>query len=158
MGIITADVIKVIRSYGFSGMRVLLFAFGKDNPMHPYLPHNFPPNCVVYTGTHDNNTVKGWYKNEASSKEKKRLHNYLGHKVSDSEIHWELVRLAMNSVANLSIIPMQDILGLGQQARMNRPAVKQGNWRWRLSKEQLTPLITQRLLKITETYGRAKIG
>ncbi len=158
LGVITPDVIKVIKSYGFPGMKVLLFAFGEDNPRHPYLPHNFQSNCVVYTGTHDNNTVKGWYKNEAASKEKERLYNYLGHKVSDSEVHWELIRLAMNSVANLSIIPMQDILGLGQKARMNRPAIKQGNWRWRFSKEQLTPLITQRLLKITETYGRAKIG
>lgn len=158
LGIITPDVVEVIKKYEFPGMKVLLFAFGEDNPMHPYLPHNFHPNCVVYTGTHDNNTVKGWYKNEATSEEKERLYNYLGHRVSDSEVHWELIRLAMNSVANLSIIPMQDILGLGQKARMNRPAIKQGNWRWRLPEVEpvMFRTVTQQLLEMTETYGRAK--
>jgi 4-alpha-glucanotransferase len=158
LGIITPDVVEVIKRYGFPGMKVLLFAFGEDNPKHPYLPHNFQPNCVVYTGTHDNNTVKGWFENEAFNKEKERLFNYLGHEVSGSEVHWELIQLAMKSAADLAIIPMQDILGLGQETRMNRPAVKQGNWRWRLPKvdPELLQVITQRLMTMTETYGRAR--
>ena len=158
LGVITPDVVEVIRKFGFPGMKVLLFAFGEDNPMHPYLPHNYQSNCVVYTGTHDNNTIKGWFENEATGKEKERLFNYLGHEVSDSEVHWELIRLAMMSVADMAIIPMQDILGLGQEARMNRPAVKQGNWRWRLPEADpgLLHAVSQRLLAMTVTYGRAK--
>jgi 4-alpha-glucanotransferase len=110
---------------------------------------------VVYTGTHDNNTARGWFEKEAKPEEKKRLALYLGREITREEIHWELVRLAMMSVANTAIIPMQDILGLGGQSRMNRPAKKDGNWKWRLLPDQLTPSLAEKLLEMTEIYGRA---
>lgn len=155
LGFITPDVKKVMEHFAFPGMKVLLFAFGKNDPMHPYLPHTYEKNCVAYTGTHDNNTVRGWLKREAKHEDKRRIVRYLGRKVPEQEIHWEFIRLAMSSVANMVIIPMQDVLGLGEEARMNRPATSKGNWQWRLSPEQLTSSLTNRLLEITEIYGRA---
>lgn len=109
---------------------------------------------MVYTGTHDNNTVRGWFENEARSEERRRLFRYLGRVPSLEEIHWELIRLAMMSVARTAIFPMQDILGLGEEARMNRPATASGNWQWRLLPGQITPQIANKLLEMTETYGR----
>ncbi len=155
LGFITPDVEKVMKHFAFPGMKVLLFAFGKNDPMHPYLPHTYEKNCVVYTGTHDNNTVKGWLKREAKGEDKRRVFRYLGRKVSELEIHWEFIQMAMMSVANLVIIPVQDVLGLGEEARMNRPATSKGNWQWRLLPEQLKSSLTDKLLEITETYGRA---
>jgi 4-alpha-glucanotransferase len=156
LGLITDDVREVMRRFGLPGMRVLLFAFGEDNPNHPYLPHNFVPDCVVYTGTHDNNTIKGWFENEATAQEKRRLFRYLGKKANTRNLHWELIRLAMMSPAKLIILPMQDILGLGQGARMNRPATSSGNWQWRLLERQLNPTLLRRLSEMTQTYGRAQ--
>lgn len=155
LGFITPDVKKVVEHFAFPGMKVLLFAFGRNHPMHPYLPHAYEKNCVAYTGTHDNNTVRGWFKSEARNENKRRVYRYLGRKVSEREIHWEFIRLAMMSAANTVIIPMQDVLGLGEEARMNRPATSKGNWQWRLLPEQLASSLTDKLLEITETYGRA---
>jgi 4-alpha-glucanotransferase len=155
LGLITQDVWEVMDHFGFPGMKVLLFAFGEDLPTNPYAPHNYIRNCVVYTGTHDNNTSKGWFEKEAKPEEKRRLTNYLGREIAAKEVHWELVRLAMMSVANTAIIPMQDILGLGEPSRMNRPAKKDGNWKWRLLPDQLTPSLAKRLLEMTEIYSRA---
>jgi 4-alpha-glucanotransferase len=155
LGIITPDVREIMHLFQFPGMKVLLFAFSEDHPMHPYLPHTYERECVVYTGTHDNNTVRGWFENEAAPEDKKRLFAYLGREVSVQEIHWELIRLAMSSVANTVILPMQDILGLGQESRMNRPATKHGNWQWKLSPEQLDSSPSDRLLEMTEIYGRS---
>ena len=154
LGFITPDVEKVIEHFEFPRMKVLLFAFGKNNPMHSYLPHAYEKNCVVYTGTHDNNTVRGWFKREAKHEDKRRVFQYLGRKVSEQEMHWEFIRLAMMSVANMVIIPLQDVLGLGEEARMNRPATSKGNWQWRLLPELLTSSLTAKLLEITESYGR----
>lgn len=155
LGLITPDVREVIDRFQFPGMKVLLFAFGEDYPMHPYLPHTYEKHYVVYTGTHDNNTIRGWFEREAKPEDKKRLFRYLGREVPVQDIHWEFIRLAMMSIANVAIIPMQDILGLGKEARMNRPATADGNWRWRLLSKQLTPQLSRRLLKMTEIYGRA---
>lgn len=155
LGIITPDVREIMRHFELPGMKVLLFAFGEDHPMHPYLPHTYERNSVVYTGTHDNNTIRGWFESETKPEDKERLFRYIGQKVPAHDIHWELIRLAMMSVANLAIIPMQDLLGLGKEARMNRPATMEGNWQWQLLPEQLTPPLAERLLKMTETYGRA---
>jgi 4-alpha-glucanotransferase len=155
LGFITPDVKKVIEHFAFPRMKVLLFAFG-NNPMHPYLPHTYEKNCVVYTGTHDNNTVRGWLKREAKREDKRRVFRYLGRKVSEQEIHWEFIRLAMLSVANMVIIPMQDVLGLGEEARMNRPGTSKGNWQWRLLPEQIKSSLAEKLLEITEVYGRAQ--
>jgi 4-alpha-glucanotransferase len=154
LGIITPDVRETIKRLDFPGMKVLLFAFGEDNPMHIYLPHSYERNCVVYTGTHDNNTVRGWFDQEAGQEDRGRLFRYIGREVAADEVNWELMRLAMMSIANMAIAPMQDILGLGQEARMNRPSVAQGNWEWRLVPAQLTETVTRRLRSLTETGGR----
>ncbi len=155
LGIITEDVWEVMNHFGFPGMKVLLFAFGEDLPANPYAPHNHVKNCLIYTGTHDNNTVRGWFENEAGQEDKRRLCQYLGREVSVENVHLELTRLAMMSVANAAIIPMQDILGLGGEARMNQPARKPGNWRWRLKQGQLTEGIKNQIREMTEIYGRA---
>jgi 4-alpha-glucanotransferase len=155
LGTITPDVKEIMKRFGFPGMRVLLFAFGEDLPTHPYLPHNYVPDCVVYTGTHDNNTVRGWFENEAHPSDKQRLFRYLGREVSAESVHWDFIRLAMMSIAETVIFPMQDVLGLGEEARMNRPARHEGNWEWRLLPQQLTPSLRSSLSDMTETYGRA---
>ena len=154
LGIITPDVREMINRLGFPSMRVLLFAFGEDLPTNPYAPHNHVKNSVVYTGTHDNNTVRGWFEREATPEDKKRLFRYLGREVSAQDVHWEFIRLAMMSVANMVIFPIQDILGLDEKARMNQPAIVEGNWRWRLLPEQLTPALARKLSEMTEIYGR----
>jgi 4-alpha-glucanotransferase len=155
LGLITADVREAITRLGFPGMKVLLFAFGEENPMHIYLPHTFGKNFVVYTGTHDNNTARGWFDHEARPEDRARLFRYIGREVQPEEINWELIRLALMSIADISVVPMQDILGLGQEAQMNRPSVAMGNWAWRLQSVQLTQDIGRRLKSLTETYGRA---
>jgi len=157
LGFITPDVYEVMERFQFPGMKVLLFAFGDDDPMHPFLPHTYPRNCVAYTGTHDNNTLRGWFENEASLKEKKRLFRYLYRESPADEIHWEMIRLVMMSVADTAVFPMQDILGLGQDARMNRPATPSGNWTWRLAPGQITPAVEDTLSMMTETYGRGRL-
>jgi 4-alpha-glucanotransferase len=154
LGAITPDVREVMDHFGLPGMKILQFAFGEDNPMHPFLPHNYEKNFLVYTGTHDNNTVRGWFEGEASSEDKKRLFRYLGREVPVEEIHWALIRLAMMSVARWVILPVQDVLGLGAEARMNRPSIARGNWEWRLLPGQITSSVSETLLEITETYGR----
>ena len=155
LGVITPDVRQVINHFGFPGMKLLLFAFGEDSPTSPYIPHNLVRNCVAYTGTHDNNTVKGWFERELTPEDKKRLFDYLGRHVPVEELHWELIRLIMMSAANTAIFPMQDILGLGAEARMNQPATLDGNWEWRLLPDMLTPGLARKLREMTETYGRA---
>jgi 4-alpha-glucanotransferase len=154
LGVITPDVREVMDQFELPGMKVLMFAFGEDHPMHPYLPHTYKENFLVYTGTHDNNTVRGWFEGEASADEKRRLFRYLGREVPVEEIHWILVRLAMISVARWVILPMQDVLGLGEEARMNRPSIAHGNWEWRLRPGQITASVQERLLEMTETFGR----
>jgi len=156
LGTITSDVREVIRRFGLPGMKVLLFAFDGDSA-NPHLLHNHLKNCVVYTGTHDNNTVRGWFENEASKVEKQKLFSYLGKRVGARSVHEEFVRLAMMSVATTTIIPMQDILGLAGSARMNRPASIGGNWRWRLLSRYLRPSVADRLARMTVTYGRASL-
>jgi 4-alpha-glucanotransferase len=154
LGIITPDVKEVMERFGFPGMRVLQFAFGEDQPNHPYLPHNFIPNTMVYTGTHDNNTVRGWFENETTSQDQKRIFRYLGKKIPSKQLPAELIRLAMMSVAKTVVIPAQDILGLDEEARMNRPSTLSGNWEWRLLPDQLTSLHAERLLELTTIYRR----
>jgi 4-alpha-glucanotransferase len=155
LGIITPDVTEIMTHFGFPGMKVLLFAFDGDPATSAYLPHNHVPNCVVYTGTHDNNTARAWLERDATEKERIQLFLYLGREVEPEKIHWELIRLAMMSVAETVIVPMQDLLGLGAEARMNRPAVKEGNWQWRLGPDQITPALAERLSEMTYVYGRA---
>lgn len=155
LGFITPDVREVMHHFQFPGMKLLLFAFGDDMPANPYIPHNVGRNSLIYTGTHDNNTARGWFEKEAGPEVKKRLFNYLGREITAEEVSWELIRLAMMSVANTAILPMQDILGLGREARMNLPSTTEGNWLWRLLPDQLTSAVESRLLEMTEIYGRA---
>jgi 4-alpha-glucanotransferase len=154
LGYITADVKEAISEYDLAGMRVLQFGFDGDSSRNPHCPHNHVENCLVYTGTHDNNTTRGWFETEATQQQKKRLSDYVGHKVSAASVHRELIRLAMASVAKAAIIPMQDLLGLSAQARMNRPAKTKGNWLWRMQKGQMTASLAKKLRIIVETYGR----
>jgi len=154
LGVITQDVKEIIRKFNFPGMKVLLFAFDESLPRNPYAPHNHIPNCLIYTGTHDNNTIRGWFEEEASEDTKKRLFQYIGHKIKKEEIHWEIIRLALGSVANLAIIPMQDILGLRSDGKMNKPGTANGNWKWRLLPDQITEALIQKLREMTEIYGR----
>jgi len=155
LGLITADVREIICRFDLPGMKVLLFAFGEDLPTNPYIPHNLPRNCVLYTGTHDNNTTRGWFEREAGPEMRERFYSYLGREIPAEAVPWELIRLAMMSAANTVIVPMQDVLGLGEEARMNRPATTEGNWQWRLSPDQVTPPLTHALRRMTELYGRA---
>ncbi|OPY81186.1 MAG: 4-alpha-glucanotransferase [Syntrophorhabdus sp. PtaU1.Bin153] len=154
LGTITPDVRDIMDRFGVPGMKVLMFAFGEDNPDHPYLPHTYKENCVVYTGTHDNNTVRGWFENEASSEEKRRLFEYLGKEVTADEVSWAFIRMAMMSAARWAIFPMQDVLGLGEGARMNKPSVPLGNWEWRLLSGQLSHRISESLREITAESAR----
>lgn len=162
LGVITPDVEALRDQFQFPGMRVLQFAFGNDAKAADYRPESYPKNCVVYTGTHDNDTTVGWFHSQPGAgstrtkeeieKEREAILNYLG--TDGREIHWDLIALAMRSNANTVIIPLQDLLGLGSEARMNTPGTKSGNWRWRFRMEQLTPQIKQRLRRLTEETGR----
>lgn len=162
LGMITPEVNALREQLGFPGMRVLQFAFSQDSGAEQYRPHNYPRNCVVYTGTHDNNTTIGWFRGEGvqdstqskeeREKEKQFALKYLG--TDGHEINWDFIRLASMSVANTTIVPMQDILGLGSEARMNLPGTTEGNWCWRFAPDMLTEEIKHRLKELTTIYGR----
>ncbi|MBN1360352.1 MAG: 4-alpha-glucanotransferase [Sedimentisphaerales bacterium] len=154
LGHITPDVREAVTKYQFPCMRVLQFAFSGDPTRNPHIPHNHIRNAIVYTGTHDNNTTRGWFDKEMVGDRRRRLFDYLGRKVSAPDIVWELIRLAQASVANLAIIPMQDLLGLGADARMNYPAKAKGNWFWRMRDGRLTARLAKRLRHLTEIHGR----
>ncbi len=150
LGIITPEVEALRDHLGYPGMKVLQFAFG-DNAGNPHLPHNFERRCVVYTGTHDNDTTVGWF-NSRPPQERASILRYLGGQ--GGEIHWEMIRLALASVAEVTVVPLQDPLGLGSAARMNLPGEPSGNWRWRLTSDRLNPSLASRLRDLAATYGR----
>ena len=152
LGVITPEVENLREEFGFPGMRVLQFAFGGD-ATNDHLPHNHTRDSVVYTGTHDNDTTLGWFSNLGDDEQKYAL-SYLD--AAESEINWELIRAAMASVGNLAIIPLQDVLGLGNEARMNLPASETGNWNWRTKTNALTSEVATRLRDLTKLYGRIK--
>ena len=152
LGVITPEVEALRRHFGFPGMKILQFAFDGD-AHNPYLPHNYTdPHCVVYTGTHDNDTTLGWFATSTSPCRTAVL-RYLNQKDSAS-LHWDVIRLALGSVVRLAIIPLQDVLGLGSEGRMNVPGQEEGNWRWRCLPTALNPEIRARLAEMTRTYGR----
>jgi len=156
LGIITPEVEALRDHFEFPGMKILLFAFG-DDENNPYLPHNFERNCAVYVGTHDNDTAIGWWEHDASEAVKQAVARYLGFDSPDqiTEIHWALLRLAYGSVADLAIVQLQDVLGLGHESRMNDPSTPVGNWRWRYpNSDLLSEEVAQRLQAVTQTYGR----
>jgi len=154
LGIITPDVTAIMEKYGFPGMKVLMFAFGGDIKKHPYIPENCKPNCIVYTGTHDNNTVVGWVKNDITEEEKKNLTEYLKKEINVETLAWDLIAIAYKSVAQVAIVPMQDILGLDENARMNKPATTHNNWLWRLSFDDLTSGIIKKLARLVSSTER----
>jgi 4-alpha-glucanotransferase len=156
LGTITPDVREVMRHYDFPGMKVLLFAFGEDDPRHIYLPHMYESDSIVYSGTHDNNTVRGWFEEEASPEARARFMRYVGREVPVEQAGWEMIRLGMMSVSTLAVFPVQDLLDMGSEARMNDPARHTGNWQWRLMPGQMTGEMWTRLRDLTVTYGREK--
>jgi len=152
LGVITPGVEALRDDFGFPGMKILHFAFDSDRA-NPFLPFNYTNcNAVVYTGTHDNDTTVGWFQ-ARSPEEQKRVTDYLGC-VCNEGIHWSLIRLGMGTVANLAIFPLQDILGLGTDSRMNLPGTADGNWGWRYREDFINSWITEHLGWITELYGR----
>lgn len=154
LGFLTDSVLKLVKDTGYPGMKVLQFAFDSREDSD-YLPHNYERNCVVYTGTHDNDTIVGWYQS-LKTKDKRFAVKYLGNdKTPEDMIHWDYIRLAMGSVAKLCIIPLQDYLGIGKEGRINTPATLGGqNWQWRVSKKAITKSLSKSIYNMTKLYAR----
>lgn len=151
LGVITPAVEALRDKYGFPGMKILQFGFGGD-ASNEFLPHNYPRHCVVYTGSHDNDTVLGWYR-AAGGATQDHVRRYL--MCDGTDISWVMIRAALASVGELAVIPLQDLLALDSSARMNFPGRAEGNWQWRYVPEQLTSAIAARMRGLTELYGRA---
>ena len=158
LGLLTRDAEILRDRFRFPGMRIMQFGFGSSSY---HLPHSFPRRCVAYTGTHDNDTIVGWFeklhraakkKNSPCAAEMKRLFSYLD--TDGREIHWRFIRALMQSGADTVIFPVQDLLGLGSEARMNIPGTAENNWDWRLSPGKLTPDIAARLMELSKTFDR----
>jgi 4-alpha-glucanotransferase len=162
LGVITPEVEAIRHEFGFPGMSILQFAFGSDPQAPTFRPHNYPREVVAYTGTHDNDTTAGWWQSSGAGDstrtedEVRREHEftkaYLN--MNGEEIHWAFIRALMASVADTAIVPLQDVLGLGNEARMNLPASSEGNWRWRYRRDALKPQHRDRLKQLTLLYDR----
>ena len=150
LGYITSGVSALRERLGLPGMRVLQFAFGSNAGNH-HLPHHYTRDVVVYTGTHDNDTIVGWWEN-CSEHERRQALRYLH--TSGSEMSWDMIRLALASVAEIAVFPLQDILGLGNEARMNCPSTSFGNWEWRVETDQLQHGVSRHLADLCTVYGR----
>jgi len=156
LGFVTDSVRELLQTCGFPGMKVLQFAFDSRDTgaANDYLPHNYPENCVAYTGTHDNPTLVSWYQ-EISHREREMVRGYLCDRYTpEEELHMPMIALLMRSAANICIIPLQDYLGLNNKSRMNTPSTAGGNWQWRVTEAQLTEKLAKELLTITQQYGR----
>ena len=151
LGYITPEVHALRKKLCVPGMKVMQFGFG-DKGAHIYLPHRFSTDSVVYTGTHDNDTTVGWWNNSASEPEKQWATEYLGN--VENDIHWKFIRAAFASVAALAVIPVQDVMGLDSDCRMNIPSKPGGNWSWRLNRGSLTPELAAKLALLTEVTDR----
>lgn len=161
LGVITPEVEGLREEFGYPGMAILQFAFGIEGNAASYRPHNLIREVVVYTGTHDNDTLAGWWNSEGGDstrsdedirKEKEFVRAYLG--ACDGPVHWQILRALESSVAQLAVMPMQDVLELGSEARMNRPGVGNGNWGWRMLPGAFTPELRLRLRQMAELYDR----
>lgn len=157
LGVLDQPVYDLLEEFNFPGMKILQFAFGDENRENPYLPYNHLPHTLVYTGTHDNNTTRGWFKN-GGAEVKEHLEDFLGQKVSSKNVHEVLHRMALQSVANVAIIPLQDIIGLGEEAIMNVPGSTKGNWTWRVTEKQMPFARAAELKVLNELYGRTEIA
>jgi len=155
LGEITPDVIELMKKFGFPGMRVLLFAFNGDFGGNPHVPANYPANCVAYTGTHDNNTIQGWYHHEAKPHEKANIPHVLQTKFTPRNLHWTMIEVLMRSRAECVIVPMPDYLGLREEGRMNTPATKVNNWQWRMKANALSLKLSQKIARITKKTERS---
>jgi 4-alpha-glucanotransferase len=153
LGVITKEVDELRRDFDMPGMRVMQFGFS-DRGGHLYLPHQFVPNCVVYTGTHDNNTTLGWWKDDSNPLERENLQTYLHPIEHDGDVVWAMIKSAAGSVSETCIFPLQDVLHLGSEARMNTPALPSGNWSWRYAQDALHPDLAQKLAAIMEMTDR----
>lgn len=157
LGFLTESVIEMVKESGFPSMKVLQFAFDSD-AQNAYLPHHYHKNCVVYTGTHDNDTVVGWYQG-LNRKTKKHVKQYLNlTRANDQTLTRAMIRCAMASVADMCIVPMQDYLCLGSQARINTPSTLGGNWCWRMQKGAFTEELIGEIRDLTALYARAPVG
>ena len=154
LGARSAEIQPLLRHYVIPGMRVVQFGFGDDLPTSPHSPHNHTSNNVVYTGTHDNNTSLGWYR-QADEDLKNRLSDYAGVPVTEANVVAIMIRMAMQSVARLAILPVQDVLELNEAHRMNTPGTGGSSWQWRLKPGQLTEEVAEKLLLLTTMAGRA---
>ncbi|MCD6062470.1 MAG: 4-alpha-glucanotransferase [Flavipsychrobacter sp.] len=154
LGVSMEQVYALRDEIGLPGMRVLQFAFGEHLPNSVDAPHNYVRNAIVYTGTHDNNTTLGWYQQEANRADHKRLEEYNGTSLREKDVHFVLGRMAYSSIADIAILPMQDVLGLGEQSRMNTPGSTDGNWLWRVKEAQLSKKLEKLLRSWTEIYNR----
>jgi 4-alpha-glucanotransferase len=150
LGSLTPEVEDLRDEFGFPGMRILQYAFGGGAASRD-LPHNYIPESVAYTGTHDNDTVVGWF---SSSDRKVRGHCRRYLRFRREEVHWALIRGVLASVADIAVVPVQDVLGLGSEARMNTPATEAGNWEWRFSETHLTAKTAAKLKRLVDLYGR----
>ena len=151
LGFLTPSVLKLVKDTGYPGMKVLQFAFGADGGSE-YLPHNYERNCVVYTGTHDNDTTLGWYQ-DLNHEDKQFAKKYLD--ISRSQdINWVLIRAALSSVADTAIIPMQDYLGLGSEARINIPSTLGNNWKWRMLAGEADDELAEKISMLTKLFDR----
>lgn len=153
LGFLTPSVIKLVKKTGYPGMKILQFAFDSREESD-YLPHNYTPNSVVYTGTHDNDTTLGWLA-AMNRKDRSFAKRYLGIR-SNKDIQWEFIRAALASVSDTAIIPMQDYLGLGSEARINTPSTLGNNWKWRMVKGQLSDELAERIHAMNRMYGRVR--
>ena len=150
LGVITPDVVAMREAFHFPGMKIFQFAFASD-PDDPFLPHNYPVNCVSYSGTHDNDTARGWYES-APEVERDLFRRYVGR--SGKDVSWDMIRAVWSSVSMMALAPMQDLLSLGTDARMNYPSRASGNWFWRMLPETLTPELQARLKELNFLYSR----
>jgi 4-alpha-glucanotransferase len=162
LGVITPEVESIRHRFRFAGMAILQFAFGKDPQGPSFRPHNYERQLAVYTGTHDNDTTVGWW-NSTGNRDSTRTPDDVAKELSfaraylnlrDEPIHWAMIRTILSSIADLVIVPLQDVLGLGSEARMNLPGTAKGNWRWRFRTQALTPELAHRLREMVELYDR----
>ena len=154
LGVITPDVTEAMESMGFPGMAVALFAFGGGMRENPHIPHNYRRDLAAYTGTHDNNTIEGWYSEDASEDERRTFREYSGRSVDGGGAADTVIRLVLSSVAERAVVPLQDYLGLGSEGRMNTPSVPSGNWEWKARQEHLSEGLSRRMRSLAEIYGR----
>jgi 4-alpha-glucanotransferase len=159
LGVITDDVARAMEDFSYPGMKVLHFAFGEGMPQNPYIPHNHRRNCVVYAGTHDNDTTAGWWESEATAEEKRNFLAYTGlENPTPARVAGEMTRMTLASTADLAVVTAQDILHLGGEARMNKPSTTAGNWQWRLENLDAFERELGRFAELNALFGRGIRG